>query len=78
MAKTLKQQLERVQEAIEKLESGAAQSYEIEGRKMTYLDLPSLYKREEYLIRQIESFGGGYIPGQSEKPVRRNAVVSFG
>jgi len=78
LAKTLAQQLESVQTAIEKLESGAAQSYEIEGRKMTYLDLPALYKREEYLLKQIENHGSGYIPGQNSKPMRRSALVSFG
>jgi len=78
LAKTLGQQLDRVQEAIDKLESGTAQSYEIEGRKMTYLDLPALYKREEYLLKQIENYGRDYTPGQNTKPVRRNIIVSFG
>ncbi len=78
MAKSLGQHLDRVQSAIEKLESGTAHSYEIDGRKMTYVDLPVLYKREKYLLIQIENFGRDYVPGQNSKPVRRNALVSFG
>ncbi len=67
-----------MQAAIDKLESGAAQSYEIEGRKMTYLDLPELYKREAYLIGRIEAQGRDYVPGQNAKPAPRRAIVSFG
>lgn len=77
MAKTLGQRLDQVQDAIDKLESGTAQSYEMDGRKMTYLDLTALYKREDYLIKQIELYGRDYIPGQNSKPVRRTALVSF-
>ncbi|NPA63611.1 MAG: hypothetical protein GXO16_01430 [Epsilonproteobacteria bacterium] len=78
MVKSLGEQLDRVQAAIDKLESGVAHSYEIEGRKMTYVDLPWLYKREKYLLDQIEIHGRDYIPGQNAKPKRRSALVSFG
>ena len=77
MAKSLKEQLESVQEAIDAIESGKTQSYELEGRKLTYVDLPTLYKREESLINRIEKYGGSFIPGQNSKPVARRVRVVF-
>jgi hypothetical protein len=77
VARTLGEQLDTVQEAIFKLESGRAASYEIEGRKMTYQDLSTLYLRESDLLRRIEKHGRDYIPGQNSKPLSRIALVSF-
>jgi len=77
LAQTLSYQLQRVQTAIDKLESGAVSSYEIEGRKITYAELSTLYKREKELIRLIENYGGDYILGANTKPIRRNIRVSF-
>ena len=74
---TLKTKLQRVQKAIAKLEEGAVSSYEIEGRKITYNNIATLYKREKELIEQIEKYGADYIPGQNSKPLRRVALVSF-
>lgn len=77
MARNLATQLESVQNAIEALESGKTQSYEIEGRKLTYLDIDSLYRREEELISKIEKYGANYIPGQNTRPISRKAKVVF-
>ena len=77
MARSLSQQLQSVQNAIEALESGKTQSYEIEGRKLTYIDLQTLYKREEELIAKIEKYGGDYIPGVNTRQIKRKAKVVF-
>jgi len=77
VAETLGNKLDRVQNAIAKLESGAVESYEIEGRKVTYASLNVLYKRESELIKQIELYGRDYIPGSNTNPQRRIALVSF-
>jgi len=77
MARSLGQMLDTVQQAIESLESGRAASYEIEGRKMTYHDLNTLYRREADLIAKIERHGRDYVPGQNSKPNTRIALVSF-
>lgn len=77
MARTLGEQLDTVQDAIYKLESGRAASYEIEGRKMAYHDLSTLYRRESELLRRIEKYGRDYTPGQNAKPLSRIALVSF-
>jgi len=74
---SLKDKLIRVQKAIRKLEDGSVSSYEIEGRKITYNNISILYKRENELIKQIEEYGADYIPGNSSKPKKRVAVVSF-
>ena len=46
---TILEQLERVQTAIKKIESGA-QAYSHAGRSLTRADLPRLYEREEKLL----------------------------
>jgi len=78
MARTLGKQLDDVQTAIEAIETGRSQSYEIEGRKMTYIDLPTLYKREEYLIRKIERYGRSFVEGQDREPLCRRVEIVFG
>jgi hypothetical protein len=50
--KTLEEQLESVQVAIEKVETNA-QSYGIAGRNMQMTDLTALYNREARLKAQI-------------------------
>ena len=50
--KTLQEQLESVQAAIEKIESGA-QSYGIAGRNVQRAELATLYKREKSLKNAI-------------------------
>ena len=77
MAETLGQQYDRLQEAIKKLESKAVQSYEIDGLRATYVDLPVLYKRAEMLEAKIERHGRDYIPGQNTQPQKRVARVVF-
>ena len=77
MAESLGTKLDRIQKAIDKLESGAVSSYEIEGRKITYQNIQFLYKREQELIRQIEMYGRDYVPGGNSNPVRRVVRVSF-
>lgn len=53
MAKTLEEQLESVQNAIEAIENGA-QEYSINDRTVTKGDLEILYRREARLKRAIE------------------------
>ena len=77
MARMLGQQLDTVQEAIEALESGRVESYEVEGRSIKYHNLGQLYKREEHLIGQIDNHGREYVPGSNSKPAQRRALVSF-
>jgi hypothetical protein len=77
VARTLGKQLDDVQNAIEAIETGRSQSYEIEGRKMTYLDLASLYRRESALLKKIELHGRDFIEGQNSKPTARRARVVF-
>ncbi len=50
--RTLEEQLASVQDAIEKIESGA-QEYQIGGRKLTRADLATLYAREAALKSAI-------------------------
>jgi len=50
--KTLAEQLESVQSAIEIIEGGAA-SISINGRQLTRADLKTLYDREASLLRRI-------------------------
>lgn len=56
---TYKEQLERVQAAIAKIESGE-QSFDVNGRSVRRADLEQLYKREMYLRRMVarEKRGG--------------------
>lgn len=75
MAKTLGQQLDAVQAAIEAVES--SQSYEMNGRKLTRADLAVLYRREESLVSKIDAHGRDYIPGQNTQPVKMYAPVRF-
>lgn len=77
MARTLGEQLDTIQTAIEALESGKAQSYEIEGRKMTYFDLRTLYDREEKLISKISRLGRNYTLGQETEAIKTRAKVVF-
>ncbi len=64
MAETLtdlQTKLTRVQTAIDKIESGRAQSYSIDGDAFTNLDLPTLYTREARLQAKITRLEGGGI-----------------
>lgn len=73
--KTIKTQLEEVQNAITAVMSG--QKYSIAGRELSRADLDSLHKREEALISRGEKYGFDSIIGQTES---KKAVygVSFG
>lgn len=53
MAKTLSSQLDTVQTAIERIESGA-QSVLVDGVTITRANLKTLYDREAHLLRKIE------------------------
>ena len=55
--RTLEEQLASVQDAIEKIESGA-QEYQIGGRKLTRADLATLYAREAALRSAIAAQNG--------------------
>jgi hypothetical protein len=76
LAKTLLEQLESVQAAIEAVLS--SQSYEMNGRKLTRADLEILYAREDRLEAKISRYGSDYIPGQNisarKGPVFKKAV----
>jgi len=78
MADTLGTQIDRVQNAIAAIESGRSSSYEIEGRKLTYIDLPTLYKREQALLHKISLYGRNYVEGQNASGLPRRARVEFG
>lgn len=71
LAKTLLEQLESVQDAIEAVLS--SQSYKLNGRELTRADLDLLQAREERLEAKIRRYGSDYIPGQNVK-VRRGPV----
>ena len=77
MLETLRDKLIRVQQAIQKLESGAVHSYEIEGRKITYNNISHLYNRERELIEQIKIYGADFVPGSNSKANKRVALVRF-
>lgn len=72
MAKTLLQQLESVQNAIDAVLS--SQSYKMDGRELTRADLDVLYSREDRLEAKINRYGPDYIPGQNVSP-RRGIVI---
>jgi hypothetical protein len=55
--KTLEEQLYTVQDAIEKIETGA-QEYQIGNRKLTKADLQTLYAREASLRSAIAAQNG--------------------
>ena len=78
MAETLGEKLDRVQDAIAAIESGRAKQYMIEGRQMTYIDLPALYRREESLLKKIGLYGRDYIEGASSASTPRRVRVVFG
>ncbi len=72
--KTVRQQLEEVQEAITSVMTG--QKYEINGRSLSRADLKSLHEREAYLIKRANNGEMDTIPGQK---VSKGAYgVSFG
>lgn len=75
MAKTLGQQLDDVQTAIESVLT--SQKYVINGRELTRADLSALESREKTLIEKIEAHGRDYIPGQNAKPLKMRANVCF-
>lgn len=58
MTKTLLEQLELVQTAIEAVLT--SQSYSIDGKQLTRADLDMLQKREERLEEKIRKYGPSY------------------
>jgi len=75
MAKTLGQQLDDVQTAIESVLT--SQKYVINGRELTRADLAALQVRENDLIKKIEAHGRDYIAGQNTRPLKMSANVCF-
>lgn len=75
MAKTLGQQLDDVQTAIESVLT--SQKYVINGRELTRADLSVLQIREDSLIKKIEAHGRDYIAGQNTRPLKMSANVCF-
>ena len=72
--KTVREQLEEVQEAISAVMTG--QKYEISGRSLSRADLDALNKREEQLIKRANNGELDTIPGQ--KLSKGAYGVSFG
>jgi len=76
LAKTLLEQLESVQNAIEAVLS--SQSYKLNGREMTRADLGMLQAREERLESKIRRYGPNYKIDENTKarrgPVFKKAV----
>lgn len=75
MAKTLGQQLDDTQAAIDAVLK--SQSHEENGKSLTRADLATLYRREEKLLSKIEAHGRNYIAGQNLAPMKRAARVQF-
>lgn len=73
LTKTLIQQLELVQTAIEAVLT--SQSYEIKGKKLTRADLEMLQAREERLEEKIRKYGPNYTISQDTTPPRRGPVM---
>lgn len=73
MTKTLLEQLELVQEAIEAVL--ASQSYEVNGRKLTRADLEMLQAREERLETKIRKYGPNYRISEDDTPPRRGITI---
>ena len=69
MPKTYSEQLDEVQAAITKIESGA-QSYQgVSGRGVTRADLQTLYAREERLLLRVQREASGGIRVRGVTPV---------
>ena len=75
MAKTLGQQLDDVQIAIESVLT--SQKYVINGRELTRADLSVLQIREDALIKKIEAHGRDFVVGQNARPLKMSANVCF-
>lgn len=75
MAKTLGQQLDDVQTAIELALQG--QEYKIADRELKRTPFSLLQKREDDLIAKIEMHGRNFIPGQNTTAMRMNVPVTF-
>jgi len=73
LTKTLLEQYELVQEAIEAVM--ASQSYEINGRKLTRADLEMLQAREERLEDKIRKYGSNYKISEDDTPPRRGITI---
>ena len=65
--KTYSQQLESVQETIERIEK-TGQAYGVGGRNLTRADLGRLYEREQWLRQRVAREGRGGIRTQSVVP----------
>lgn len=60
MALTAQQELDLIQDAIQAVLLGGHTSYSIGGRSVSKLDLPSLFAREDILLKRVarENAGG--------------------
>jgi hypothetical protein len=70
MARTLQQQLDAVDAAIEALETGGHSSYSISGRSVTKLELGALYVERQRLQRLVdrEAAGGMFRGAKIVRP----------
>ena len=75
MAKTLGEQLEEIQNAIDAVLS--SQSYKMNGRELTRADLSALEMREDKLLSRIDQYGPDFIPGQKSEIRGMRARVQF-
>jgi acetyl-CoA carboxylase beta subunit len=73
LAKTLGEQLEAVQTAIEQAED--RQEYGIADMSVKRASLKTLYDREERLLQKISQYGANYTPGTATITPRRANVV---
>lgn len=69
MAKTYSEQLDEVQAAITKIESGAQSYTGTSGRQLTRADLKTLYDREERLLQKVQRETSGGIRVRGVTPV---------
>lgn len=67
--KTYAEQLDAVQQAIEKIESGAQSYVGPTGRQLTRADLETLYKREERLMMKVKRESSGGITVRNMTPI---------
>lgn len=58
-APTVQEQLDAVQTAIHALVQKKVKAYSLEGRSLTYLDLPWLEQREATLLARLSEESGG-------------------
>ena len=63
-------ELEEITRAIATLSRGGIAEYQIKGRRVTYHDLNTLVKRQEYLRRRLAIRAGKIKPGGTNQRIR--------